>query len=260
MDKPRMRFPVKAFEDFSKRELHLFLEVLHHALGAETDEDVKRVLHVASKLVPGEHVIAGLVHVDPRTGRHRFSKLLNVSYHEQWVQRYLSCHYADVDPVLLSHVKRFGLQVWSNSFKTAASAKAKAFVAEAESFGLANGVTIGAFDQRRSVGTFFSFAGGTRADNGRYAQALECLGHYLHHTLMRTADLSAVPSASLSSREMSVLNWMKTGKTNWEISRILGVSERTVRFHVESIFTKLDVSSRTQAVATALEQGMLRAS
>ena len=60
----------------------------------------------------------------------------------------------------------------------------------------------------------------------------------------------------LSPRETSVLMWMKQGKTNWEISRILGVTERTVRFHVESIFGKLDVSSRTQAVAFAMEQGL----
>jgi len=53
------------------------------------------------------------------------------------------------------------------------------------------------------------------------------------------------------------LNWMKHGKTNWEISRILGVSERTVRFHVEGIFSKLDVTSRTQAVAMAMENGLL---
>jgi DNA-binding CsgD family transcriptional regulator len=60
----------------------------------------------------------------------------------------------------------------------------------------------------------------------------------------------------LSPRETTVLMWMKQGKTNWEISRILGVSERTVRFHVEGIFVKLNVSSRTQAVAFAMEQGL----
>jgi LuxR family transcriptional regulator, quorum-sensing system regulator CviR len=35
------------------------------------------------------------------------------------------------------------------------------------------------------------------------------------------------------------------------------VTERTVRFHVEGIFMKLDVSSRTQAVAVAMEHGLL---
>jgi DNA-binding CsgD family transcriptional regulator len=64
----------------------------------------------------------------------------------------------------------------------------------------------------------------------------------------------------LSPRELSVLNWIKHGKTNWEISRILGVSERTVRFHVEGIFSKLDVTSRTQAVAMAMENGLLTVS
>lgn len=61
----------------------------------------------------------------------------------------------------------------------------------------------------------------------------------------------------LSPRELTVLLWMKEGKTNWEIARILGVSERTVRFHAGSIFEKLDVTSRTQAVARALEAGLI---
>lgn len=61
----------------------------------------------------------------------------------------------------------------------------------------------------------------------------------------------------LSSRELSVLRWMKEGKTNWEISRILGLSERTIRFHVGSIFDKLEVTSRTQAVARALGAGLI---
>lgn len=61
----------------------------------------------------------------------------------------------------------------------------------------------------------------------------------------------------LSPRELTVLLWMKEGKTNWEIARIVGLSERTVRFHVGSIFEKLDVTSRTQAVARALGAGLI---
>ena len=64
-------------------------------------------------------------------------------------------------------------------------------------------------------------------------------------------------SCRLSPRELTVLQWMKDGKTNWEIARILGLSERTVRFHVGGIFEKLDVTSRTQAVARALGTGLI---
>ncbi len=64
-------------------------------------------------------------------------------------------------------------------------------------------------------------------------------------------------SCHLSPRELTVLLWMKEGKTNWEIAQILGLSERTIRFHVGSIFEKLDVTSRTQAVARALGAGLI---
>lgn len=75
------------------------------------------------------------------------------------------------------------------------------------------------------------------------------------------AEIGQVASARrayhLSPREFSVLSWIKEGKTNWEIARILGLSERTVRFHARSIFEKLDVTSRTQAVVRGLEAGLL---
>ena len=72
----------------------------------------------------------------------------------------------------------------------------------------------------------------------------------------RRAKSIATPP-TLSPRERTVLIWMKEGKTNWEIAKILGLSERTVRFHVGSIFEKLGVTSRTQAVARALGSGLI---
>ena len=53
---------------------------------------------------------------------------------------------------------------------------------------------------------------------------------------------------TLSPRQNTILNWMKNGKTNWQISQILGVSETTVRLEVERIFSELEVRSRAQAV------------
>ena len=86
---------------------------------------------------------------------------------------------------------------------------------------------------------------------------IDYLMPYLHRVLMANTHTSLSNRVlGLSPRETTVLLWMKQGKTNWEISRILGVSERTVRFHVEGIFMKLDVGSRTQAVACAIEQGL----
>jgi transcriptional regulator EpsA len=56
-------------------------------------------------------------------------------------------------------------------------------------------------------------------------------------------------SAVLSERERQIMSWVAMGKTNPEIGCILCISEFTVKNHLKSIFTKLDVTNRAQAVA-----------
>jgi DNA-binding CsgD family transcriptional regulator len=58
-----------------------------------------------------------------------------------------------------------------------------------------------------------------------------------------------VLKALLSKREREVLNWLNRGKTSWDISMILNISERTVNYHVGNIMRKLGVNSRLQAVS-----------
>ncbi|MGB5183156.1 MAG: helix-turn-helix transcriptional regulator, partial [Xanthobacteraceae bacterium] len=49
--------------------------------------------------------------------------------------------------------------------------------------------------------------------------------------------------------------WAAEGKSSWEIATILGVSERTVNWHVEQSKKKLDAVTRIQAVIKALRSG-----
>jgi DNA-binding NarL/FixJ family response regulator len=66
------------------------------------------------------------------------------------------------------------------------------------------------------------------------------------------------PSAEdLSEREREVLTHLAAGETNMQIADALGISPHTVRRHVEHIFTKLGVTSRTAATAHAYEHGLL---
>jgi DNA-binding CsgD family transcriptional regulator len=61
----------------------------------------------------------------------------------------------------------------------------------------------------------------------------------------------------LSSRESECLSWAAMGKTTWEISRVLDISEHTVIFHLRNAAGKLGVVSRQHAVAKAIEFGIL---
>lgn len=60
------------------------------------------------------------------------------------------------------------------------------------------------------------------------------------------------PQVRLSQREIEVLNLLKFGKSSWDISKILGISERTVNYHIGNIMRKLDAINRIQAVYEAV--------
>ena len=62
----------------------------------------------------------------------------------------------------------------------------------------------------------------------------------------------------LTKRELELLQLMVIGKSNSEIGAALSITESTVKFHVNNILTKLQVSDRTSAVIVALKRGLAR--
>jgi len=76
---------------------------------------------------------------------------------------------------------------------------------------------------------------------------------------MGGADSSGEESLieSLTAREREVLQWMAEGLANKQIALKLGISEHTVKFHLSSLYAKLNVSSRTGAVKRGLGLGLI---
>lgn len=62
---------------------------------------------------------------------------------------------------------------------------------------------------------------------------------------------------ALSPRESEILNLLAAGLANKEVAFRLGISEHTVKFHVTSIFTKLNVTTRAAAVAVGIRSGIV---
>ncbi len=61
----------------------------------------------------------------------------------------------------------------------------------------------------------------------------------------------------LTGRELQCLAWVSRGKTSWETATILGLSERTVNFHLRNACRKLDVYGRQACVSRAIHMGLL---
>ncbi|MEU9195282.1 response regulator transcription factor [Streptomyces hundungensis] len=60
------------------------------------------------------------------------------------------------------------------------------------------------------------------------------------------------PSSALTPRQLEVLSLLTDGMTNRHIARALGITEKTVKNHMQAIFARLNVSDRTQAAVYAV--------
>jgi DNA-binding NarL/FixJ family response regulator len=80
----------------------------------------------------------------------------------------------------------------------------------------------------------------------------------LRHVASRSAPNGATESSAiaLTPRESTVLQHLASGRSNKQIAAALGVSERTVKFHVSTLFTKLGATNRTEAVTRAIQAGL----
>jgi DNA-binding CsgD family transcriptional regulator len=113
---------------------------------------------------------------------------------------------------------------------------------------------------------------GTDGHIGVVSLAFERLGE-LSHSERRAIEYAALlahqrlrdlkppthfrPIKSLTSRERDCLGFVANGKTDWEISAILSISQATVHSHIENAKRKLDARSRAQAVARVVYLGLI---
>jgi DNA-binding NarL/FixJ family response regulator len=79
----------------------------------------------------------------------------------------------------------------------------------------------------------------------------------LEHVASRARGAAPAPDEiALTPRESGVLQLLARGRSNKQIAATLGVSERTVKFHVSALFTKLGATNRTEAVTRAIQAGL----
>lgn len=132
--------------------------------------------------------------------------------------------------------------------------------------GLNNIAAHGVCYENDRTGTYFSFSDIPVPLNQGFSRKLKLLIPHLHVALMRVVSSPSflkkqkpTNTFNLSTREIEVLKWMSSGKSNWEIAQVLDLSESTVRNHVHHILGKLCVSSRAQAVSKAISLKLIKA-
>ncbi len=232
------------------------LEFIHNSLSCTTKEDFTALFPRIQDLFPFKYATALLGRVD-NTDTVVVSSA-NINFPEQWLQEYQSKNYPQVDAVLRENFTKYQVQHWSVARrKLHRRADINSLCRD---FGMLECFTHGSKPAAgEQNGSMFAFAGSSMKYEMRTVAILEFLIPHLHLAFSHVFDhmQPQMNSAVLSPREKEVLNWLKHGKSSWDMSVILGISERTVNFHVYNIMQKLEATNRTQAVAVATRQGLI---
>lgn len=124
-------------------------------------------------------------------------------------------------------------------------------------FDMNDGWAHGTMDPGSMNCTAFFFGGPFAENNVRTSLILEYIIPFYSEAYKRVRKRAIKPLPDLTNREIEVLNWIKEGKSSWEISMILKCSKRVVDFHVANIKRKLNAVTRAQAVAICLQHGII---
>jgi LuxR family transcriptional regulator, quorum-sensing system regulator SolR len=183
--------------------------------------------------------------------------LLN-NYPEAWQKRYKEKNYLAIDPTVQHALKSSAPIVWTSEQINNKSE----FWKDAWKSGLRYGWTQASREPSGTVGmlTFARTAMQiTPEELDQIEPKLGLLTHTAHSAISKLIIPSQLPEATrkLSPREREVLRWTAEGKTCNEIGLILGLTERTINFHVNNAMAKLCASNKTHAAVKAALLGLL---
>src|ERR1700761_2650906 len=201
-------------------------------------------------------VFAGIIPVPGMSAQQQLANVVLHRWPEKWSQRYFSQGYLFEDPTIRRVTTSTEPFLWSElrpSYRDLPSARR--VMDEATEFDLGFGFTVPMLTlEGQTAG--FSIASDRGELPPHYRGALQLLSMYAFGRALSLID--EPPPVRLTPREADVLQWIAEGKSDWEISKILHVSEHLVDKRARQIRVKFGAANRTQAVAQALRHRIIR--
>ena len=254
-----MNLPTERIKDFTKNELLDLWELAEKCINSVSNASIKAVYDYVRNFFSYEYGLCALLDVTPNNNA-SIIEVINNSYPNEWVDIYLKKSFQHIDPVLKKHISSFKPQIWSQTYNNDSCLNSE-FITISHEFGLCNGATHGIKEMICPRSSIFSFSGIDHKEIQRVLSVLDLIIPHMHVAVQNNYRIKnrqkligeTLLDIKLSDREKEVLNWLKIGKTNWEISMIMSISERTAKFHVANIQKKLNSSTRGYAVAKAIQ-------
>jgi DNA-binding CsgD family transcriptional regulator len=237
------------------RESNDLLDLIYRCIVCETQEDLSGLLRDIGNLFSYDYatcVYGGMEGAGIKVPYHT----LNINFPDEWVNLYVERKYHLDDPIFKKHFQDFAVQYWEDTYRR--NSVPKEFLKLSTDFKLDKGYTHGARNLKGTRGSLISFSGSGLCKEVRTEVIIEMVVPHLHQAIEKVIQSQKVRNyKKLSTRETETLKWLVQGKTAWEISVIMGISERTVRYFIHSITEKLDAVSSIHAAAIGLDLGLV---
>jgi DNA-binding CsgD family transcriptional regulator len=235
---------------------HLVFDTIEHAHLVDTPEQLNALFNPACQSLGFDHI--GTFSVRDPDGR------MIGNYHAGtadplWTDHYIQQHHFENDSIVRMLPHTLEAMVWREVQKRKRlSANEARLFHEAGEFGLADGYVLPQHYTNGAVAATILTAQEAINPNPRRRAATHILSAYFAMAVRRLmAPSETRPSVRLSPRQRECLQWVRAGKSDWEIGEILNISEHTVREHIEAARRKLGVRTRTQAVIEAIAQRLI---
>ena len=178
---------------------------------------------------------------------------IHTTYDKGWLNHYSENALHEIDPVVALGKKQSVLSCWSSDTDCL---KNKEFFDLAASYGVPKQGAVLTFGTRTGQAVFSIASDGcTREWKQAFAAHQTVLNYTAMSYCVRASQLDS--QTRLTPRERDVILWAARGKTSWETSQVLEIAEGTVNQYLRSAMSKLDATNRVQAVAKAVELGVL---
>ena len=233
------------------------LDYIHRVQRAPTPNQVCSELLTAVSAFGFSAVIAGTLPRAEACTRELKQRVLLQGWPEEWLKVYLEKDFVKRDPVIQFMKARQAPFRWSE-IKSCPEIYARGadVLQTARDFGLHDGF---AFAMRMLDGTpvMVTFGGGNVDISEEGLSQLWLLATYALGKALQLSVPYRSSDCKLTAREIECIRWASVGKSEWEISQILGISEHTSEKHLLNAKAKLGASNRTHAVAEAMRLGFV---
>jgi LuxR family transcriptional regulator, quorum-sensing system regulator BjaR1 len=220
------------------------------------EEVAAELRHAGDAFGFGTFCISGL----PDPGERLDPYVVLSDWPEGWMKRYAGEGYVYVDPVI-QRVRQTTMPfAWHEAPYNRDDAGATKVMSEATEFGLAGGLAVPIYTTHglQAIATFGADQMVLSRDGRAGLQLVAIYAHSQARSILTSQQGSPTARApKLSSREIECLKSTAAGKTTWEISIILGLSNRTVDEHLASAAAKLGAVNRVQTVAEVLRRSVI---